>query len=128
MDYEYSDEDNGEDYSSHTFVLSWDQLGLEAVVNATDIEQNEVFDILRDAPATKSRPRQLEAILSAMTMRARANGHRHYEIYAVEVDKSITEEQIRKYFEDDPQAMADLIRRRGRKLYSDRQPSGIVIK
>jgi len=56
-------------------------------------------------------------------MRARFNTHRHYEIYIVEVDDTITPDDIRDWFDQSPQDTADLIRARGRQLYSDRLQS-----
>lgn len=58
--------------------------------------------------------------LNAMVLRARFNQQRHYEIYTVDVDDSITDLDMIELFEDNPQGMADLIRERGYKLYSDR--------
>ena len=58
--------------------------------------------------------------LNALIMRARYNPQRHYEIYTVDVDPSITAEDMINMFKDSPQAMADLIRVRGHQLYSDR--------
>jgi arsenate reductase-like glutaredoxin family protein len=53
-------------------------------------------------------------------LRARYNSQRHYEIYTVNMDESISEQDIRDMFETSPQGMADLIRERGHKMYSDR--------
>jgi len=53
-------------------------------------------------------------------LRARANSQRHYEVYSVHVDEGITKNDIVDMFNDSPQAMADLIRERGNKIYSDR--------
>jgi len=54
-------------------------------------------------------------------LRARYNTQRCYEIYAIGVDGTITQEDIRDMFETDPQYAADLIRARGEKIYSDRR-------
>jgi hypothetical protein len=54
-------------------------------------------------------------------LRARFNTQRHYEIYAIGVDGTITQEDIRDMFETDPQYAADLIRARGERIYSDRR-------
>ena len=56
-----------------------------------------------------------------LAMRAKFNSHRFYEIYAIDVDDGITSDDIKDWFESAPQEMADLIRKRGRKLYSDRR-------
>ena len=55
-----------------------------------------------------------------MTLRARANTQRHYEIYGIQTVEDIDKSTLERLFEDDPQAAAELIRERGTKLYSDR--------
>jgi hypothetical protein len=55
-----------------------------------------------------------------MLLRARVNGQRHYELYAIDCQDAISKEDIAQMFEDDPQAAADLFRSRGHRLYSDR--------
>lgn len=65
--------------------------------------------------------------LNALIMRARYNPQRHYEIYTVDVDPSITAEDMIDMFTESPQGMADLIRARGNKLYSDRMDKRQVV-
>jgi len=88
---------------NNLFLLSWDQLGLESCINVTAMEKEQVWSLLKNE-----------------NLRARANSQRHYEIYTVTIDGSITEDDVRDMFKDNPQAMADLIRDRGNKMYSDR--------
>ena len=99
----------------NVFLLSWDMLGLEAVINITEIEKEATWSTLQD----KQTPR-LNHIVNAVMMRARANSQRHYEVYTVTVEDGITKEDICEMFEAEPQRMADLIRERGCKVYSDR--------
>lgn len=100
----------------NVFLLSWDMLGLEAVINITEIEKEATWATLQD----KQTPR-LNHIVNSIMMRARANGQRHYEVYTVTMESSITKEDVCEMFEHNPQAMADLIRERGRMVYSDRE-------
>ena len=62
----------------------------------------------------------LNQVIQNMILRAKFNGQRHYELYAVDCDNSINKTDIEQMFEDDPQAAADLFRSRGHRLYSDR--------
>jgi hypothetical protein len=104
------------DPHDNVFILSWDQQGLEACVNVSCYEKAQIWAVL-----TNSNPEQkISAMLGHLIMRARANPQRHYEIYSMLVVDSITEEDIHEMFENDPQGSADLIRDRGRKLYSNR--------
>lgn len=112
------------------FVLSWDQLGIEGVVDVTEMEEKRLnaekqrmWDVLQDIPEDthKGRDNDIGSIVRMMSLRARFNPQRHYEIYSVNTDYSITAEDLRTMFENDPQGSADLIRKRGNKLYSDRE-------
>ena len=104
------------DYDAETYLLSWDMHGLEACVNIGDMDRQKTFDILRGVENT-SNPNQ---IANAIMLRARFNPQRFYEIYALDVDPSISVEDIKDAFESDPQGMAELVRKRGRCLHSDR--------
>ena len=108
---------------SNLFLLSWDMLGLEAVINISDIEKENVWNTLQDKPGVK-----LSHIVNAIMMRARANSQRHYEVYTVTMESSITKEDICEMFEHNPQHMAELIRKRGNKIYSDRYNQGNTVK
>jgi len=123
--------------SNLALLLSWDNTGLEGVVevdyDALDLEQqNRVASILSNPKGRDpGNPlnAQLSSTLSMMKLRARANTQRHYEIYLVPVGDAITEQHIRKMFENTPQDAADLMRERGTQLYSDRaRPDQVVIR
>jgi hypothetical protein len=111
------------------FIVSWDNTGLEACIDITEdrdqsetFEQEKLFDIIRD-PDTVPRNEHLvkvNQIVGMMIMRARANPQRHYEIYTVTSDSTVTAEDLRDLFESTPQTAADMIRKRGTQLYSDR--------
>lgn len=58
--------------------------------------------------------------IDLLILRARANPQRNYEIYTVQVDADVRLKDIQQMFKDSPQDMADLIRARGHRLYSDR--------
>jgi len=114
---------------TNTFIISWDMTGLEAVVDVTqDLaagelrDQEVLFDILKEPEANHGNEpwRRINSIIQTMTLRARANTQRHYEIYSIQTVDDIDRSTLERLFEDDPQAAAELIRDRGTKLYSDR--------
>ena len=106
-------------YEGNIFLLSWDMLGLDSVVNITDLEKEAAWAALQD-----QKSRSLGSVVNAVLLRARANSQRHYEVYTVTMESDITEQDVREMFESDPQGMADLIRERGHKIYSDRFNDG----
>lgn len=100
--------------SEHNFLVMWDMLGLEAVIDITEQEQMRAWANLQgqDGPSM--------ANINMLILRAKYNSQRHYEIYAVTATDGITREDIAGMFEDSPQAAADTIRRLGRCIHSDR--------
>ena len=104
------------------FVAMWDMLGLECLINVTQIEKEHeqwekenIFRILKDQDKTL---KPAHVPLEMMILRARANSQRHYEIYAF--DSELSEQDIRETFETSPQVIVDAIRNIGHKFYSDR--------
>ena len=104
--------------------------GLETLIDITQIEQlrddfekERIVDILSSPdgvdPGNKYN-RELSSWVTRLMMRAHANRHRHYEIYTIHVDPSVTEETMWNMFMASPQQSADLIRARGNRLHSDR--------
>jgi hypothetical protein len=92
--------------NGNVFVFSFSQEGWEAIVNLTEIDEQSVMAKMCD-----EKPKQTpDSILSMMELRARYNEHRRMEIWLVKLDDSFTEEDLRVWAEEDPQAVADLAR------------------
>jgi len=113
-----------DDYEGNTFILCWDMYGLESCINASQLDRERIWDTLADREPNRDK---LSSIVHAMTLRARFNSQRHYEIYAIDVSADITEDTMVNSFGADPQGMAELIRARGRQLYSNRVTGDIKI-
>lgn len=106
------------------FVVSWDTLGLDSCVNISDVEGYAVWAVLKN-----EKPPSVRSIVNGILLRARYNSQRHYEVYTFSADEGIDAPDIREMFELDPQGSADLIRSKGKCLYSDRvDPSSVKIK
>lgn len=99
----------------HQFVVMWDQQGLEYVGDYTEYTQAKTWAALSGTECTVTFPN-----LMHLQLRARYNSQRHYEIYTITVDESVTVDDLRDMFETNPQGTADLIRERGHRVYSDR--------
>lgn len=108
--------------SAQRLLLVWDNLGLEYCANITEVDKRIMWDQLKGIESKHSLPN-----LNALILRARYNPQRHYEIYTVDVDASITADDMIDMFNDAPQAMADLVRARGNQLYSDRADKRQVV-
>jgi DNA integrity scanning protein DisA with diadenylate cyclase activity len=100
---------------SNIYIVTWDMTGLECVIDANELQSEDVMRALRGQKGSK-----LGEALFYLTMRARANSQRHYEIYSIHTNSEISKEDLERMFEENPQNAADLIRDRGVKIYSDR--------
>jgi len=109
--------------STHDFVIMWDNTGLEYVGDITAVEQRVIMEALRG----KETPRRALANPLHLRLRAQHNPQRHYEIYFFSAESGITEQDIREWFESNPQAAADLVRQRGQVFYSERATERPVI-
>ena len=114
--------------TTNAFIFSWDQLGIESIIPITQYEkwdQMQLIQMLKDGTKEHN---PIHRIVNMLTMRAKFNTQRHYEIYAVDCEEGITEDLWREQWETCPQETADLIRDRGHEIYSDRaNPAKIKI-
>ena len=77
--------------TKNAFIFAWDQLGIESIVPISKYEyhdQNNTMRLLREEPIIRN---PLNDIIQMLTLRARFNTHRHYEIYAIDCDPSMDE-------------------------------------
>lgn len=100
----------------HSILLVWDCLGLEYACDLTEYDKDLMWSALKGEKPTVRIPG-----LDILILRARANPQRNYEIYTVQVEPDVTLKDIKQMFKDTPQAIVDLVRARGHRLYSDRQ-------
>jgi hypothetical protein len=114
----------------NVFLLSWDMTGLETVLDLTTLEKLRheeekirMMQILSD-PEARDPGDQTGAALNravqGILLRARVNSQRHYEVYTIQTDASVSERDMWELFTSNPQHAAELIRERGNQLYSDR--------
>lgn len=100
----------------------WDMLGLECIFNVTEhfkeVQEHEkkvMWEVLKDENFKDISPPKIP--LNMMIMRARFNTQRNYEIY--EFNSTLSESELRKEFNSDPQPVVEWIRKNGHKVYSD---------
>jgi len=106
---------------TNSFLVMWDMLGLECIydVNQAMFEVENwdkmcVWNTLKEEKTSK-KPNPIP--LQMMIMRARFNSQRSYEIYSF--NTSMTMNEVREIFEDDPQPIVEWIRENGNKIFSD---------
>lgn len=107
----------------HQFVVMWSCEGLEYVGDVTADNQRVMWENLQG----RDTPRHALANPFHLRLRAQYNPQRHYEIYFIDVEEGISEEDIKEMFKSNPQTIVDTIREKGDCFYSNRAEKTPVI-
>jgi hypothetical protein len=109
--------------TTNAYLFMWNCHGIESIVPITEYEDQaklDMWNILKEKPTGKN---PIDDILGSMLMRARFNAERSYEVYAMDCDEGITQEDLFDFWDTCPQAAADLTREKGVRLFSNRNKS-----
>jgi hypothetical protein len=110
----------------------WDQYGLEAIFDLRAWEKKTeawekaaIFSKLKE----EAHPEAPKIPFQHLMLRAQTNRERAYEIYTFTAQKGIGEKDIRELFKDNPQFIAEWIRKNGSKVFSSyRGDKDVVIR
>ena len=103
---------------NNLFLVMWDCYGLEYITNLREVEQEQIWCTLKGEPSLLAK--SMSRTLNFMLLRARVNNQRHYEIYTVKTDESLTLEDMHSAFESMPQQIVNMIRERGTCVFDGR--------
>lgn len=98
----------------HTFLLSWDCLGLEYIEDITQEEKQQLWSVLKGESVKQTIP------LNYLLLRAKYNPQRNYEIYIVTATEGVTKEDFVEAFKNSPQGAAEIVRQHGSKVFSNK--------
>jgi hypothetical protein len=106
------------DEKENKFLAMWCNLGLECVIDITEYEfptKSDLATMIKtgDNSGFQKKQAELNRLISVMSMRARFNIDRSYEIYAFRSSDGITKKEIEDLFETNPQFIVDFIRENG---------------
>ena len=106
------------------YLVSWDTMGVECLQDITNehpdnMARAHLFNAIKNGePIPKS---SLGSQIQAMTMRARFNSQRNYEIYVFTAEDDFELDDIERWVKDDVQGFADWVRANHAKcLWNDR--------
>jgi hypothetical protein len=105
------------------YLVSWDCNGVEFFEEITEHHpdnwaKNYLFDSIKESKKVSN---PMGFSLQALTLRARFNSQRHYEIYVFTSEDDIGPNEIEKWFSDDAQGFADWVRgNHSHKIWDDR--------
>lgn len=98
----------------------WNSHGIESIVPITQYEDQSKLDMWNILKDGKRKKNPLDEIIKGMKLRAQFNTVRSYEIYAMDCEEGITEKDLFDFWNNSPQAAADLTREKGVRIFSDR--------
>lgn len=95
------------------YIVSWDCNGVEFFEEITEHHpdnwaKQHLFDSIKES---KKVSKPLSFNINALRMRAQMNPQRNYEIYVFSSDDGIGPEDIKQWFQGDPQSFADWVRK-----------------
>lgn len=110
MDHTVSPDENGIRY----FIVSWDCDGVEYLEDITKHHPNNVarqvlFDAIKNGAVDEDS--SFGTLVNHLTLRARFNPHRNYEIYIFMASEGVTLKDIKQWTDEDPQSFADFVRK-----------------
>jgi hypothetical protein len=100
------------------FLAYFDSLGFEYIENLTEWDKKLMWASLSDKPVTHKFP------LGALIMRAKANPQRFPCIYTFWSSMSL--KQIKTISQQDPQALADLLREKGDPVFVTPKQKSVI--
>ena len=106
-------------FKSRVYISMWDCNGFECIVDCTAWERQSLLDTIAGkqlAPGPVS--------LQTLMLRARFNPQRNYEIWTFNTVAEFDEKMLWEIANETPQALVDMIRRDGKKLYGVNHCSG----
>ena len=99
---------------SRIYICMWDENGFEVIKDCTSWERDTFLNTIAGKDLTPA-----PVNLQAMTMRARFNPQRSYEIYTFNTVEEFDEESLWEIAEETPQPLVDWIRKNGKRLYGN---------
>lgn len=112
------------------FLVSWCSEGVECLQDVTcyapeNFDTENAFAVLSGG-AAQSNP--LSGQIHAMTMRARFNSQRFYEIYMFTSSDDVTEADMNSWADSSPQGFADWVRKNHSVcLFADRVRASVIV-
>lgn len=101
---------------TRVYICMWDENGFETLKDCSSWERESLLNTIAGKPL-KPAPVNLQA----MTMRARFNPQRAYEIWTFNTEESLDEETLWKIADENPQELVNMIRKHGKQIYSNQE-------
>ena len=99
---------------NRVYICMWDEFGFEVLKDCSSWERECFLNTIAGKELTPA-PVNLQSLL----LRAQFNPQRNYEIWTFNTEQELDEDTLWKYADSNPQALVDMIRKNGKKLYAN---------
>lgn len=114
--------------TTNAFIFAWDEFGIESIVPISQYEHWDKDNLIRLLKNESKLKNPLDSIVRNLILRAQVNPQRRYEIYAVDCSEDMDLKFWQRNWAENPQGMADILRKRGHKLFSSLPVQDAIIK
>lgn len=103
---------------AQNWLVLFDSQGLDWLVDCDSINAEDTMKWM----GGEKYGNNLGQTIFLAVMRAKANPQRFPEVWAYSTDFDVSEDQMTEMWNDNPQGMADLVRKKGRNFYKYSRP------
>lgn len=105
------------------WVVLFDTLGVDTLIPWDDLKSDDMVAVL----SGKNPARKGNKHVNVMVLRAQANHQRFPEVWAYDTAEDYEYEDMRKIWEEMPQAVADMVREKGTNLFKHTKEKAIIV-
>ncbi len=114
--------------TKNAYLFVWTEYGIENIVPITQFENWDAENMWKILQDKQPEVNPLGSIISYALIRARYNSERRYEVYAMDCEEGITEQDLYDMWENSPQYAADITRAKGVCLFgASKKPEKVKI-
>lgn len=107
---------------SKQFVVMFDRTGVDTLIPCDEMKTREMLEWLGGKPHKS----ELAYHVNIALMRARYNPHRSPEVWVYETEDDFEESEMRGMWDESPQGMADLVRKKGKCLFKSPRDKQLI--
>lgn len=95
------------------YLVSFDSLGVEAIIDLTELDEQFIFDKLHNSDATSP----INSLISRIILRAQFNPQRNPEVWIIDVNDDVAYKDVVSISKDTPREFTDFTRKNGLNIF-----------
>ena len=107
---------------SKQFVVMFDRCGVDTLIPCDEMNAKDVLEWLGGNPHKGELARHIRLAI----IRAQSNQHRFPEVWVYDCEQDFSESEMREMWNESPQGMADLVRKKGKCLFKSPKDKQLI--